>query len=143
VTRRPPRVREQGFAALELSAGVALLLLPVVLVVLSLPRWVERQDVARVAARDAARVVGLSGWCDRRAAEQAVARATSDAGLEPGALQVTLDCAPAGPLPRGGQVTAHVRVAMPVLAVPMVGSAGAWTWTAGHRQPIDPYGSRP
>lgn len=143
MTRPSSSAYEQGFAALELSAGVALLLLPVVLLVVSLPRWVERQDVARVAARDAARVVGLRGWCDQGAAEQAVARIAGDAGFPFGTLQVTLDCAAAGPLPRGGRVTAQVRVAMPVLAVPTVGSVGSWTWTAGHREPIDPYGSRP
>lgn len=140
---RRRRRREGGFAAIELSAGVALLVLPVVLVVVSLPRWSERQDVARSAARDAARVVGLQGWCDTTGAERAVVRAAAAAGYDPSGLRLALDCTPAAPLPRGGAVTARVAVAMPVLEIPMVGTATGWTWTAQHREPIDPYGSRP
>lgn len=137
------RSGESGFAALELSAGVALLVLPVVLLVAGLPRWVERQDVARGAARDAARVVTLHGWCDRAAARQRVEQAAIAGGLGAGALQVTLDCDDGVPLARGGRVTARVAVAMPMLAVPMIGSTGSWRWTAEHREPVDPYGSRP
>jgi len=133
---------ERGFAAVELSAGVALLVLPVVLLVLGLPRWSERQGVARVAARDAARLVGLQGWCDHSSAMRAVERLAVDAGLAPGALRLVLDCPAGAPLPRGGVVTARVTVAMPLLDVPLIGSVAAWDWTAAHREPVDPYGSR-
>lgn len=134
---------ERGFAALELSAGVAMLVLPVVLLVVSLPRWSDRQGVARIAARDAARTVGLLGWCDRAAADAVVRRVSVDAGIEPGAMRLAVDCTAATPLPRGGAVTARVTVAMPALAVPLIGAAAGWSWTAEHREPIDPYGSRP
>lgn len=134
---------ERGFAAIELSAGVALLVLPIVLLVVSLPRWSDRQDLARVAAREAARTVGLSGWCDAAGAEQAVRRVATDAGLDPAALRLGLDCAPSAPLPRAGTVTAAVTVAMPALVVPVLGSVPAWSWTVRHREPVDPYGSRP
>lgn len=137
------RGRERGFAAIELSAGIAVLVLPVVLLVATVPRWSERQGVARVAARDAARVVGLQGWCDRQAADRVVGEVADGAGLDPAALEVTLDCTPSATLPRGGAVTARVRIAMPALAVPMLGSVAAWSWTAQHRAPVDPYGSRP
>lgn len=137
------RGRERGFAAIELSAGIAVLVLPVVLLVATLPRWSERQGVARAAARDAARVVGLQGWCDRNAAVEAVDAAAAGAGLPPSALELSLDCAPAAPLPRGGTVTARVRIVMPTLAVPMLGTVGGWSWTAQHREPVDPFGSRP
>lgn len=134
---------ERGFAAIELSAGVALLVLPVALLVLALPQWSTRQGVARLAARDAARVVALAGWCDRSAARAAVDRIAVDADLAPGALGLTLDCEPSEPLPRGGVVTARVTIAMPVLDVPILGRAAAWSWSAPHREPVDPYGSRP
>jgi hypothetical protein len=137
------RRRERGFAAIELSAGVALLVLPVTLLVLGLPQWSSRQGVARLAARDAARVVALAGWCDRGAARVAVDRVAADADLAPGALGLTLDCVPSAPLPRGGAVAARVTVGMPVLDVPILGRAAAWSWTAQHREPVDPYGSRP
>ncbi len=137
------RRRERGFAAIELSAGIALLVLPVALLVLSLPQWSSRQGMARLAARDAARVVALAGWCDRDAAQAAVDRIAEDADLHPGALALTLDCEGSVPLPRGGAVTAWVTVGMPVLDVPILGRAAAWSWTAPHREPVDPYGSRP
>jgi hypothetical protein len=127
----------------ELVAGVALLVLPVVLVVAGLPRWSERQDLARIAARDAARVVGLLGWCDRDTAQQSVRRVALGAELDPAVLRLTLDCSPDTPLVRGGEVTARVTASMPTLAVPLVGSVAAWSWTAEHREPVDPYGSRP
>jgi hypothetical protein len=135
--------RARGFVAIELSAGMALLVLPVALLVLALPQWSDRQGLARLAARDAARVVGLRGWCDEPSAAASVARVASDAGLPASALRLTLDCSPSAPLPRGGAVTARVAVAMPVLALPGLGAAAGWEWTAAHREPVDPYGSRP
>lgn len=134
---------ERGFAAVELSAGVALLVLPAALLVLALPQWSARQTVARLAARDAARVVALAGWCDRDGAQRAVDRIAAGADLAPGALAVDVDCAPSAPLPRGGVVTARVTVEMPVLDVPVLGWLPAWSATAPHREPVDPYGSRP
>jgi hypothetical protein len=134
---------ERGFAAIELSAGVALLVLPIVLLVVSLPRWSERQGLARAAAREAARVVGLHGWCDEPAAALAVRRVAADAHLEPTTLRLSLDCLPSVPVARGGTVTARVTVDMPAVDVPLIGAAGQWSWTAQHKEPVDRYGSRP
>jgi hypothetical protein len=138
-----PIQRDGGFAAIELSAGVALLLLPVALLVLSLPEWSSRQGIARLAARDGARAVAIAGGCDPGRADRAVAAIAAGAGLPDDALRVSLDCAAGDPLPRGGTVTARVTVAMPAVAVPLIGSTPAWSWTAVHREPVDPYGSRP
>lgn len=134
---------ERGFAAIELSAGVALLVLPVALLVLGLPQWSERQSVARLAAREAARVVTLAGWCDGTTGRAAADRIAEAAGLTPEALRLSLDCVAPDPLPRRGVVTARVTVAMPLLDVPVVGALTAWAWSAEHREPVDPYGSRP
>lgn len=141
--RRAPVRREGGFAAIELSAGVALLLLPVALLVLSLPEWSSRQGIARLAARDGARSVALAGACDPGRADRVVAAIAAGAGLPDDTLRVSLDCAAGAPLPRGGTVTARVTVRMPAAAVPLIGSTAAWSWTAVHREPVDPYGSRP
>ncbi|MEI8001360.1 MAG: hypothetical protein WCI50_08415, partial [Actinomycetes bacterium] len=64
MTRRSRRAAAGGFAAIELAAGVALLLLPVTLLVVALPTWADRQTVARLAARDATRVLTLRTVCD-------------------------------------------------------------------------------
>ena len=128
---------------MELVAGVALLVLPVALLVLSLPEWSSRQGLARMAARDAARAVAITGWCDPQVGKEAVDAVGQSSGLPTGALRVVIDCTPATPLPRGGVVAARVTVEMPAVAVPLVGSVSAWTWTAAHREPVDPYGGRP
>lgn len=142
-TRLPLSTRgDGGFAAVELVAGVAFLVLPVALLVLSLPEWSARQGIARLAARDAARAVSLRGWCDPEVGRAAVDAIETESGLPTGALRVVIDCEPAAPLPRDGIVTARVAVAMPMLAVPLVGSVPGWTWTAGHREPVDPFGGR-
>jgi len=134
---------ERGFAALELVAGVALLVLPVALLVLSLPDWSARQSAARFAAREAARVVSLAGVCDPDRADSLVAAVADGAGLGSGELHLALDCGAGTPLPRGGTVTARVRVVMPAVAVPAVGSVPGWSWTAAHAERVDPYLSRP
>src|SRR6266542_2451137 len=67
VTRR---VRgDEGFVAVELSLGVAMLLLPVTLVVLTLPTWSERQAAARAIAREVARAAAIAGACDEQQAQ--------------------------------------------------------------------------
>jgi len=141
VTARPHR--ERGFVAIELAAGVALLIFPVALLVSSLPGWFDRQSLARQAARDAARAVVLDGTCRPDVASAAAARITRGGGLEPGDVSVELACEPGRALDRDSVVTATVTVDMPAVAVPLVGSVSAWRWTATHREPVDPYTSRP
>lgn len=138
------RIRgSRGSAAIELSAGVAVLVVPVALVVLSVPTWSWRQDVARLAARDVARAVTLRGVCDADLADRIASDLAAGAGVPRTALRVTLDCTASAPLGRGGTVTARATVDMPTTVVPLVGRVTAWSWTAVHREPVDPYGSQP
>src|SRR6266705_2065800 len=99
-TRRRRRARSggAGYAAVEFVLGICLVVLPVALLVLSLPIWSERQSMAQ------------------RAAE--VAR---NYGLPAGALRARFD----GALQRGATVTSRVTVPMPALAIPLVGRAAA------------------
>ena len=137
------RRRERGFVAIELAAGAALLVFPVALLVASLPGWFDRQSLARQAARDAARAVVLDGTCRPEVASSVVASIVTGGGLDPAEVGVELECAAGSVLERDGVVTAKVTVAMPAVAVPLVGSVGAWRWTATHTEPVDPYASRP
>ena len=59
-------------------------------------------------------------------------------GLEP--TDVTITVSP--PPDRGGMLTATVTVRMPALAVPLLASVGAWSWTARESVRIDDYRSR-
>ena len=58
------REREAGFVATELVLGIGLLVVPVALVVLTLPGWSERQVTARVISREVARRIARDGVCD-------------------------------------------------------------------------------
>jgi hypothetical protein len=133
--------RERGFVAGELALGIGLLLVPVALIVLTLPTWSERQTTARSIAREVARVVAVAGTCDRARALELGHDMARNLGLRPGDIDVQLDCASGARLPRGGSVRASVTVAVPAVALPAIGSVGAWSWTAHHSEPVDQYRS--
>jgi hypothetical protein len=132
---------ESGFVATELAAGVALLVLPVALLVLTFPRWSERQVTARVIAREVARRSARDGVCDRGTARALGATMARNLGVTPGDVDVELTCADGAGLAAGGDVEARVAIAMPAVQVPGLGAVGAWTWTVRHREPVDRYAS--
>ena len=133
------RRSEAGFVATELAAGVALLVLPVALLVLTFPRWSERQTTARVIAREIARRSARDGVCDRGAASALAATMARNLGVAPRDVRVDLTCAVGTGLVPGSDVEARVTVAMPAVQVPGLGAVGAWSWTASHREPVDRY----
>ncbi|HVW34965.1 MAG TPA: hypothetical protein VHL53_20705 [Acidimicrobiia bacterium] len=132
---------EAGTAVIETPLAIVLLLVPIALLVITLPTWPERQTVARAAASQAARSAVLAdSWDDAVAAGQAVVeRTAANYGLAAG--DFVLDWS--GALTRGSAVTARVTVRMPALAIPGLGSVGAWTWTASHTENVDRYRSLP
>jgi hypothetical protein len=135
--------RENGFVATELALGVGVLLLPVVVVVLTIPTWSERQTTARAIAREVARAVAREGFCDHAVAGGLADSMATNLGLARADLELGLDCAPGAPLTPGDDVQVRVTVQMPAVRLPAIGSVGAWSWTARHRQPVDVYGSLP
>jgi hypothetical protein len=135
VTRGP----ESGFVATEFAFGVAVLVLPVALLVLTFPCWSERQVTARVVAREVARRAARDGLCDAGAARAVGATIARNLGVAPRDVGVELACADGAGLAPGSDVEARVTIAMPAVQVPGVGAVGAWTWTARHREPVDRY----
>jgi hypothetical protein len=135
------RGRESGFVATELAFGVAVLVLPVVLLVVTFPRWSERQVTARVIGREVARRAARDAVCDRGAAQALGATMARNLGVPPGDVTVDLACADGAGLTAGGDVEAAVTIVMPAVQVPAVGGVGAWSWTARHREPVDRYAS--
>jgi hypothetical protein len=133
--------RERGFIAGELALGIGLLLVPVALLVVTLPTWSERQTTARSIAREVSRVVAVAGTCDRSGALELGHDMARNLGLPPRDIDVQLDCASGARLPRGGSVRASVTVTVPAVALPGIGSVGAWSWTAHHSEPVDQYRS--
>ncbi|MBW3659265.1 MAG: hypothetical protein KY457_11545 [Actinobacteria bacterium] len=138
------RDAEEGLVAAEYAAGVGLLLLPVSILVLSLPGWVGAVEAGRVAAQQAARaVVTADDHADGIAAAQRLAAETlANRGVtQVGA--VTFDGAlrhRAGDEPQE-LVTATVVVRVPALQLPLIGSWAAFDRVVAHTQPVDRYRS--
>ena len=137
------RDRDAGFVAIELTAGLALLLFPVSLLVFTLPTWSERQSAARAIAREAARETARAGVCDPARVDTLSVEMEGNLGLPPGATAVALDCSPGSVLVPGTDVEVDVTVRMPAVRLPAIGDVAAWSWTARHRQPVDTYASEP
>lgn len=147
---------DDGHVAVELAMGLGLLVLPVALLALSLPTWVQRHAIATAAAQEAARSVVVSGSAEegRVAALRIVAEAARNNGIAPTDLAVCFvshDARVAAPdgcgeiaLERGAAVTAHVRVDLPALSLPGSGaSLGAMVRTVSHTEQVDRYRERP
>lgn len=133
------REAESGFVATEFAFGVALLVLPVALLVLTFPRWSERQVTARVIGREVARRAARDGICDRSAARTLGSTMARNLGVAPADVTVDLACADGAGFAPGSDVEATVTVRMPAVQVPGLGAVGAWSWTARHREPVDRY----
>lgn len=130
---------ERAAVAVELPLAVGLFLVPIALLVITLPAWPERQTVARAAAVEAARTAVLAGSWEEGVAlgEAAVAQAASNQGIDPDDLVVTWE----GSLERGASVNATVTVQMPALGVPGLATVGSWSWSTSHTQRVDDFRS--
>ncbi len=130
---------QQGFVAVEWVAAIALLLLPVVVLVATMPDWAERRHAATVAAREATRVLARD-WPSASADGAAlVAREVAvDHGVDAGDVEV--DVVSIGVV-RGDLARVAVQVTMPAVSV-LGMSAGTWHYTAVEVRRIDDYRSR-
>ena len=125
------RRSERGTAAIELPLVLGLVLIPLGLLVLTVPTWVERQEAATEAAAEAARaVVTGTGSADRVAVAHAVVEEVAAShGLPPGSLRLELRSGG-----RGQPVTARVTVEIPLAPLPGLGRLPAVDWTATHTE---------
>ena len=130
---------EAGFVATELVLGIGLLVVPVALLVLTLPRWSERQVTARVISREVARRLAREGVCDLAGSRALGATMARNLGVPGEQVSVDVSCAAGAALAPGSDVEARVTVTMPAVNLPGIGAVGAWSWTARHREPIDRY----
>lgn len=130
-----------GSVPIEFALGVGVLVLPVALLVLTLPQWAERQSAARLAAREAARAVVLAdtGPAGVAAGHDAAARVAANHGIDPSDFTVAFT----GAVVRGEAVTASVTARFPATAFPGLADVAAFTWTATHTEQVDHYRSLP
>jgi hypothetical protein len=130
---------DRGFVAIEWVAAVGLLLLPVVVLVATLPTWAERRHAATVAAREAVREI-VREWPDADTGDVTlIAREVTAAhGIDGGDITVQVSATGDG---RGSLARVEVGIVMPAIAVMGV-RAGAWHYTAVATRRIDDYRSR-
>lgn len=124
--------------SVELVLGLALLVLPVALVVLMLPTWISRQNLARLAAQQGARAAVVTESQEQGTA--AAKAAVAGAGLDP-AKDLTIGFQPASSFAPGGLVTVGVTIDAPVLAIPFLGTAGSFRIAARFSERVDPFRS--
>lgn len=137
---RPGR-DDAGIVVMELVLTVCLWLFPITILVVSLPTWVERQSLGRLAAQEAAREVVLAdSWSAGAARAQAVTTQLAlNHDIDPADLDLDLD----GALTRGATVTATVTVQVPALAVPFVTQAPGFDLSFTAAEAVDQYRSFP
>ncbi len=127
---------EAGSVVIEWILGICLLLLPMA-GLLSLPAWVERQNMARLGAQEAARAVALADDTAAGTAEGStlVDEIARNHGIDPSTVSVSYT----GSTSRGGSVSATVSVQLPALNLPGLGSLGSVTWSTSHTEQVDQY----
>ena len=130
---------DAGSAPLSLVLGLGLLVIPVLLLVLSIPTWEARTVDARDAAATAARVlVTADNWSDGvSAANQAVSEIGSSDRLSSSDMTAVYD----GSLTRGSTVTVDVTVVIPATEIPLIGAVGSVHYTATSSELVDEYRS--
>ena len=136
---RRGRVWDQRGSAIPLTLllGTTLIVMPVMVLVLTLPTWEQRAVDAQDAARTAARaLVTADDWDDGiSAADEAVSQLVAGDGLPPSDLTVTYS----GSLNPGGTVSAAVTVVIPAGNIPGLGFVGALHYTASSTEHVDSY----
>ena len=142
MTGRLGRRSETGSStAIALLLGLAFVVLPVLVLVLTLPAWEQRVVDADDAARVAARVLAAApGWTvGVSSAEEAVAEIVEGDDLSGRDLSTAFS----GALEPGGEVTASVTVTVPVGDVPGLGFVGSLQYTATSTAHVDSYEGSP
>jgi hypothetical protein len=128
---------DRGFVLVEWVAAVALLLMPVVMLVATLPVWAERRHVATVAAREAARTLANDWPHANTASASAVAE---DVAARRGVGDARVRVRSVGST-RGGEIRVEVDVLMPAIA--MAGMRiGSWRYTAVAVRRVEDFRSR-
>lgn len=147
----PKRNCEAGSAPIELALGVALVLFPAALMVLSFGPWLEARTVVRSGSAVAARQIAVTGSEDGVVA--GLAAMVDASGLGAGSVTVSLcggtpspldepRLSTCLPLPTVGVVTVTLGAVVPVMATPW-GEVGGITVEATHVESLDTYRSMP
>ena len=138
---------EHAFAAAEWVVALGLIMLPMVMMVGSIAPWLARQTMGREISQEAARSLVLADdWQSGRVAAQHVADAiVANYGLSDEDWDfVAIRTEPEGAtLTRGADVVVEIRVRVPALTIPGIGSVVEVWWHTRHVEHIDDFRSFP
>ena len=138
---------EDGLAAAEWVVALGLLMVPMVLLIGSIAPWIARQTMAREISQEAARALVLADDLEsgRIAAGRLAAEVLANYGLHDDDFEfVSMGLEPGGEaLARGLDVVVEVRVRIPALTVPGLGSVADVWWNTRHVEHVDDFRSFP
>ena len=134
---------ERGSSAVELVLATAFILIPVALLLLSLPLMVAYRSMGDAAAREAVRACAnaFDPSSGQRSAETIAYRILDERGLSPEMAEVVVDCETAWE--PGGVVSATVSFRAPMISVVGIGSLGTVNIHRSFRERMEPYRSWP
>lgn len=140
-------MNERGTAAIELSLGIVVLVIPVAILVLSFGPTLERRVLARSLANETARViVHNDGDVSARERDRLMGIARV-AGADPASVRVGVCERVLRPLPEvegcPPEGRAEVTVTVEVAVQPQLLPGGPDVVSHTHTEPLDPYRSRP
>lgn len=149
------RSRQQGTAAIELVVGVALIMVPMAMIVLSFAPLLEARTFVRLAASEMARTIAITDG-DELVAYQAIRDMASNNNIDPARIEVALcggaegsltaaprsTCTdPSGLLSRGTYISVFMRVTVDV--VPLFVDGFSVSTGYEHAELVDQYRSIP
>ena len=121
----------------------AFVLIPVAMLLLSLPLLVEYRSMGDAAAREAVRAcaTAFDPSTGQARAESIARRILDERGLSPEDTRIEIDCL--DEWEPGGVVTATVSFRVPAINVVGIGTVGSVTIERTYREQIEPYRSAP
>jgi Flp pilus assembly protein TadG len=134
--QKSPPPRDRGAVGLDwfLMAPVFVAL---ILAMIALPQWPERQGAARGAASEAARAAVLveSPGEVGPTAERVAMQVLANYGVDTGDARVSVS----GELVRGAEIQVSVTISMPVIVVPVAGELATSDYTATVTERVEDY----
>jgi hypothetical protein len=128
--------RERGAVGLDWFIMLPLFV-GLILVLVALPQWPERQGAARAAAAEGARAAVLvaSPAQMQAAAERTAREVLTNYGIPASDYSITVD----GSLERGTAITVSVTIHLPVIAVPFGPAVEHGSYTARSVERVEDY----